>query len=86
MDRLTAYDIGILLNNVIGGTTAVGDSAIDYKVEKNLDILIDVANDIIDKLYESSRTAGSPYGSMNTIGLKAQKALQNICETYIEEC
>lgn len=83
-DRLTAWDIDLLLDRVIGSTTAIGDSAADHRIEENLDVLIDVTNRLMDKIYESSRTSDSPYGSMAFIGAKARKALQEICETYIE--
>ena len=45
-----------LLDILIGTTEAVGDSAVDDKVESNLKTLIDVANWCMDGVSQSAST------------------------------
>ena len=49
-NRFKSYEITKLLETLIGGTTAVGDSAVDHEIEENLKKLIDVINWCFDGL------------------------------------
>ena len=75
MDKLDSGEIIKLLDNLIGGTEAVGDSWADEKIEKNLMTLIDVANWCIDGVAQSSETKNRTESSMRRIGERAFGAL-----------
>lgn len=75
MKRLDSGEIINLLDNLIGGTRAVGDSCADVKIEKNLMTLIDVANWCIEGVAQSSETKNRTEWSMRRIGEKAFGAL-----------
>lgn len=77
MSKLNSGEIIKLLENLIGQTTAVGDSAYDDKITKNLATLIDVTDWCIDSIYESSETMGRYEYSMHKIGFDARCALHN---------
>lgn len=64
-----------LLWILIGTTEAVGDSAIDNKVEINLKTLIDVANWCMDGVSQSASTRHRPEYSMRKVGERAFSAL-----------
>ena len=64
-----------LLEILIGQTEAVGDSAVDDKVESNLKTLIDVANWCMDGVSQSASTMHRPEYSMRKIGERAFSAL-----------
>lgn len=64
-----------LLNILIGGTEAVGDSSIDTIIEANLKTLIDVTNWCLDGVAQSSETRHRFEGSMRNIGERAFSAL-----------
>lgn len=64
-----------LLEILIGATEAVGDSAIDNKVEINLKTLIDVADWCMDGVSQSASTRHRPEYSMRTVGECAFSAL-----------
>lgn len=64
-----------LLEILIGTTEAVGDSAVDDKVESNLKTLIDVANWCIDGVSQSASTRNRPEYSMRKVGERAFSAL-----------
>ena len=73
---MTADEIIKVLGKLIGATEAVGDSAIDHKVEGNLKTLIDVTNWCIDGVNQSSWTRHRPEGSMRDVGERAFSALE----------
>lgn len=75
MERLDSGEIIKLLDNLIGGTEAVGDSWADEKIEKNLMTLIDVTNWCIDGVAQSSETKNRFELSMRRIGERAFGAL-----------
>ena len=64
-----------LLGILIGGTEAVGDSAVDHQVEANLKTLIDVTNWCLDGIHQSSFTRHRFEGSMKDIGERAFASL-----------
>ena len=64
-----------LLGILIGNTEAVGDSAVDDKIESNLKTLIDVANWCMDGVSQSASTRHRPEYSMRKVGKRAFDAL-----------
>jgi hypothetical protein len=75
MAKLDSKEIIKVLDNLIGGTEAVGDAWADQKIEKNLMTLIDVANWCIDGVAQSSETKDRTEWSMRRIGERAFGAL-----------
>ena len=76
-DRFTSREITKVLGKLIGGTTAVGDSAIDREIEENLKTLIDVINWCMDGLADSASTRHNYQGSMRDVG---ERAFSAMCE------
>ena len=74
-NRFKSYEITKLLETLIGGTTAVGDSAVDHEIEENLKKLIDVINWCFDGLADSAFTRHNYQGSMRTVGERAFSAM-----------
>ena len=64
-----------LLEILIGNTEAVGDSAVDKKIESNLKTLIDVANWCMDSVSQSASTRHRTECSMREVGERAFSAL-----------
>ena len=64
-----------LLEILIGTTEAVGDSAVDDKIESNLKTLIDVTNWCLDGIHHSSWTRHRVEGSMRDVGERAFASL-----------
>ena len=64
-----------LLEILIGGTEAIGDSAVDDTIENNLKTLIDVANWCMDGVSQSASTRHRPEYSMKKVGERAFSAL-----------
>lgn len=73
--NMTANEIIKVLENLIGATEAVGDSAVDHKIEANLKTLIDVANWCMDGVSQSASTRHRPEYSMRKVGERAFSAL-----------
>lgn len=73
--RFESRDIIKLLDLMIGGTEAVGESNYDHTALKNLKTLIDVMDWGLDKVRESSKTYGRPEASMHEVGWNAHFAL-----------
>lgn len=71
MSKLNSNEIINLLDILIGRTEAVGDSAQDEEIEKNLMTLIDVTNWCLDGIMQSSETCGRVEYSMHRIGWRA---------------
>lgn len=84
MSKFSSSEIIKLLDNLIGLTTAQGDSAIDVRVAENLKTLIDVTNWCLDGIYQSSETMGRYEYSMNKIGFDARCALLDY-KKWLEE-
>ena len=76
-DRFTSQEITKLLEKLIGGTTAIGDSAIDHDIEENLKTLIDVVNWCLDGVADSADTRHNYQGTMRDIG---ERAFSAMCE------
>lgn len=76
-NRFTSREITKVLDTLIGGTTAVGDSAIDHDIEENLKTLIDVVNWCLDGIADSAYTRHNYQGSMRDIG---ERAFSAMCE------
>ena len=64
-----------LLEILIGNTEAVGDSAVDDKIDSNLKTLIDIANWCMDGVSQSASTRHRPEYSMRKVGERAFSAL-----------
>lgn len=75
MTRLNSSEIIKVLDNLIGETTAVGDTWADEKREENLKTLIDITNWCLDGVHQSSETMGRPENSMHEMGFRARQAL-----------
>lgn len=75
MSKLTSQEIIKVLDNLIGGTEAVGNSWADEKIMLNLKTLIDITNWCLDGVHQSSETMGRPENSMHNIGWTAKCAL-----------
>lgn len=84
MNKLESKEILKLLDILIGGTTAIGESNYDEKVGKNLETLIDVTNWCLDKIYQSSETCGAVEYSKNKVGFVAKCCLEEY-KTWLEE-
>ncbi len=66
-----------LLEILIGATEAIGDSAVDDKIESNLKTLIDVANWCMDGVSQSASTRHRTECSMREVG---ERAFSTLCE------
>ena len=75
MEKLDSGEIIKLLDNLIGGTEAVGDTQADEIILDNLMTLIDVTDWCIDRVAQSSKTKDRTEWSMQFIGKGAFKAL-----------
>ncbi len=73
-----------LLEILIGGTEAVGDSSVDDKVDKNLMKLIDITNWCLDGVAQSSETRHRFEYSMRNIGERAFNAMDE-WKTWLQE-
>ena len=84
MNKLSSNEIIKLLENLIGQTEAVGDSAQDKKIEENLMTLIDVTNWCLDGIMQSSETCDKFEYSMHLVGWRAKCALTDYMEQLKE--
>ena len=84
MNKLSSNEIIKLLENLIGQTEAVGDSAQDKKIEENLMTLIDVTNWCLDGIMQSSETCDKFEYSMHLVGRRAKCALTDYMEQLKE--
>ena len=75
MTRLNSGEIINLLENLIGGVRACGETYTDQKIMNNLKTLIDVVDWGLDEVRFSSETMGRVEGSMHDIGFHARSAL-----------
>lgn len=76
MTRLTAEEIEKLLDQLIGFTEPVGDSAVDAVCRKNLLLLIDVTEHCLLRIAEASSWRNETWGSSAEVGQLAHAALQ----------
>lgn len=75
MTRLNSREIINLLENLIGGVIACGETYTDEKIMNHLKTLIDVVNWGLDEVKFSSETMGRCENSMHEIGFCARSAL-----------
>lgn len=75
MSKLDSNEIIKLLEILIGETEAVGDSAQDKEIEKNLMTLIDVTNWCLDGIMQSAETRDRIEYSMRIVGTRAYGAM-----------
>lgn len=77
-----------LLDNLIGETEPVADSAKDDKIEKNLMTLIDVLDWCLDGIYYAAKHHHSEYDSERRVGNRSYAVLDEIekwCHKKVEE-
>lgn len=77
-----------MLDNLIGETTAVGDSITDSVNDYNLRNLIDITNWCLDGIALSAETRHSFHNSMRQIGERAFSALvayRNFANSIVED-
>lgn len=84
-EKLNSTEIINLLENLIGPIKAIGDSAIDAEIMKNLKTLIGVIDWCLDAVRQSACTRRRPEHSMRVIGETANAALNEWQEWLIEE-
>ena len=75
MSKLNSKEIIKVLDNLIGETTAVGDSVADSVIDYNLRNLIDITNWCLDGIALSAETRNNFEYSMKQIGQRAFSAL-----------
>ena len=68
---MTSREICNLLENVVGATEPIADSAIDLIREENLKTLIDIGDWVLDGLLYAAEHRKDPYYSSRTIGERA---------------
>lgn len=68
-------EIIYIVDKLIGTTTAVGDSASDEIIDKNLRNLIDIVNWALDGIADSAKTRHRWEASMRNTGERAFSAL-----------
>lgn len=71
MNKMTSREICKLLENVVGNTEPVADSAIDDVRDENLKTLIDVGNWVLDGIYYAAIHHKDPYASSQCVGERA---------------
>lgn len=75
MTKLNSREITNLLENLIGGVRACGETYTDEKIKNNLKTLIDVVNWGLEEVRFSSETMGRDESSMHEVGFHARSAL-----------
>lgn len=75
MKKLNSEEIINLLENLIGGVRACGETYTDEKIMNNLKTLIDIVNWGLEEVRFSSETMGRSESSMHKIGFYARGAL-----------
>jgi hypothetical protein len=81
---MTASEIIKLLNILIGGTEAIGETRYDEVAKLNLMNLIDIINWCLDRVSDSAKTRHEPAWSMRDVG---ERAFGAMCEwkVWLEE-
>ena len=88
MSKLNSKEIIKVLDNLIGETTAVGDSITDSVIDYNLRNLIDITNWCLDGIAQSATTRHSFDSSMRQIGERAFSTLvayRNFANSIVED-
>lgn len=67
---------------LVGEVMPVGDSAIDWKREENLDTMIQLTTALLDKINKVGELKDSPYASIARAGHKASSFLIDVGEQY----
>ena len=70
-EKMTSREICKLLENVVGSTEPIADTAIDDVVSENLKTLIDIGDWVLDGLLYTAEHKKDPYYSSRTIGERA---------------
>ena len=74
-----------VVEKLIGGVEAIGETNYDNKAYENLDVMIKVCYALLDDIYKSSQTKDCPQYSMKKIGTHAYKFLEDLKEWCNEE-
>ena len=74
-NKLNSREIIKVVDQLVGHTTAVGDSAMDEIIDNNLRNLIDLVNWALDGIADSARTRHRWEASMRNTGERAFSAL-----------
>ena len=85
LDSQTIFD---LLDNLIGETEPIGDSAADGTIEQNLMMVVDVLDWCLDRFFMTANHIHSEYDSERRVGNRAYAVLDEIqkwCHTKVEE-
>lgn len=86
--KLDSSVICNLLENLIGDTEPVADSAVDIKRERNLMTVIDVLDWCLESLSVAAKHRHSEYGSERRVGERAYAVFDAIakwCNEKLEE-
>lgn len=86
--RLDSNDICNLLENLIGETEPIGDSAADGAIEQNLMMVVDVLDWCLDRFFMTANHIHSEYDSERRVGKRAYAVLDEIqqwCQKKVEE-
>ena len=86
--RLDSNDICNLLENLIGETEPIGDSAADSAIEQNFMIVVDVLDWCLDRSFMTANHIHSEYDSERRVGKRAYATLDEIatwCHEKVEE-
>lgn len=75
MTKMTSEEIIKLVNELIGETTACGESHADKEIDANLRKMIDLINYLLGGIVDSARTRHRPEYSMRRTGERAFSAL-----------
>ena len=74
-DRLKSMEIIKVIDQLIGSTTAVGESNYDRDIDNNLKKLIDLIDWALEGVADSAKTRHRYEGSMRDVGERAYSAL-----------
>lgn len=77
MAEMTSKEIIKVVDNLIGMTTAIGESNADKKIDANLMKMIDLVNWLLDGVADSARTRHRSEYSMRETG---ERAFSAMCE------
>lgn len=75
MTKMTSEEIIKLVDELIGETTACGESNADVRIDANLRKAIDVVNFLLEEVIWSAKTRHRCEGSMIQIGERAFSAM-----------
>jgi len=75
MTKMTSEEIIKLVDELIGETTACGESNADAQIDANLRKVIDVVDFLLEEVVQSAKTRHRYEGSMRQIGERAFSAM-----------